>query len=312
MIRAACLIAVIAVLTPDDEKIAPPAAPAATLADVAFLAGDWVADWNGHVLEEQFTEPRYGTMVGMFRWVTEGKTSITEHIVLEQRDDGVHMFLRHFNPGAAVWASEQDGPMHYRVSEFGDGRVIFEDPERQFPRRIVYHRHPNQAGSDMIVRLEGRQDDGGPREMQFEYRSTDMTTATEMLNATGQSMGFNGGLTIAYHCKDINASLDWYQKILGFKLMYHLEEMGWAELTSPVGGVNVGFSQVEDPKVGGPTCTWGVNDIEHARAKLEAQGVKFDGPTQEIPGMVKLATFFDIDGNSLMLFESLSEEMPEG
>ena len=135
-----------------------------------------------------------------------------------------------------------------------------------------------------------------------------MTTSTEMLNATGQSMGFNGGLTISYQCKDINASLDWYQTVVGFKLMYHLEEMGWAELTTSVDKVNVGLSQVEDPKVGGPTCTWGVNDIDQARAKLEAHGVKFDGPTQEIPGMVKLATLYDPDGNSLMLFESLGDE----
>lgn len=35
--------------------------------------------------------------------------------------------------------------------------------------------------------------------------------------------------------------------------------------------------------------------------------MRFDGPTQTIPGMVKLATLFDPDGNTLMLFQSLAE-----
>ena len=36
------------------------------------------------------------------------------------------------------------------------------------------------------------------------------------------------------------------------------------------------------------------------------QDVKFDGETQTVPGMVKLATFFDPDGNKLMLYEDLA------
>ncbi len=96
---------------------------------------------------------------------------------------------------------------------------------------------------------------------------------------------------------------------MGFKLQYHLEEMGWCELESSVPKVNVGLSQVEKPKVeGGPTLTWGVVDIDAARKELEGKGVKFDGETREIPGMVKLATFFDPDGNHLMLYQSLSGE----
>jgi len=67
---------------------------------------------------------------------------------------------------------------------------------------------------------------------------------------------------------------------------------------------------VEDPKVRGVTLTWGVHDIEAARKTLEADEVRFDGPTQEIPEMVKLATFYDPDGNTYMLYQSLSDKQP--
>src|SRR5690242_1440745 len=112
-------------------------------------------------------------------------------------------------------------------------------------------------------------------------------------------LNFDGGLTISFQVKDNKKSIAWYQDVLGFTLLYEVAEIGWCELKSEVTGgkVNVGLSEVESPKTGaGPTPTWGVKDIDAARAQMEKKKVRFDGPTQEIPGMVKLATFFDPDG----------------
>ncbi len=58
------------------------------------------------------------------------------------------------------------------------------------------------------------------------------------------------------------------------------------------------------PKVGGTTPVFGVRDLAAARSHLESNGVRFDGETQVIPEMVKLATFYDPDGNPPMLAES--------
>ena len=51
--------------------------------------------------------------------------------------------------------------------------------------------------------------------------------------------------------------------------------------------------------------TFGVKDIDKARATLEELQVRFDGETLTIPEMVRLATFFDPDDNKLMLYQSL-------
>lgn len=123
------------------------------------------------------------------------------------------------------------------------------------------------------------------------------------------TLNFDGGLTAAYQCKDLPATVQWYREKLGFDHLYTLDEMAWCEMKSPVPGVNVGFSQVESPKVeGGPTLTWGVRDIDAARRTLENQGVRFDGETRVIPEMVKLAGFYDPDGNHLMLYQDLKKE----
>ncbi len=39
---------------------------------------------------------------------------------------------------------------------------------------------------------------------------------------------------------------------------------------------------------------------------LEAEGVRFDGPTETIEGMVSTATFYDPDNNALMLAQDLT------
>ncbi|MEM7309996.1 MAG: VOC family protein [Planctomycetota bacterium] len=120
------------------------------------------------------------------------------------------------------------------------------------------------------------------------------------------NLDYDGGLTCAMGVSDLDRSITWYQDVLGFKLSYKMEEMAWCELESPVARVNVGLSQVEGLQVeGGATLTFGVKDVDHARASLEDLDVRFDGETQVIPGMVKLATFFDPDGNKLMLYQDL-------
>ncbi len=116
---------------------------------------------------------------------------------------------------------------------------------------------------------------------------------------------YNGGLNCSLAVTDLNRSIAWYQEVLGFELIYKLDEMGWCELKTEVPGVQVGLSEVEKhiPAPAGATLTFGVVDIDHSRRLLEQKQVRFDGPTREIAGMVRLATFFDPDGNTLMFYQ---------
>lgn len=120
-------------------------------------------------------------------------------------------------------------------------------------------------------------------------------------------LGYDGGLTCAISVTDLDAGIAWYRDVLGMNLIYRMDEIAWCELESPVARVNIGLSQVEAvPQGGGATLTFGVGDLDAAKAMLDAAGVRQDGPVQEIPGMVKLLTFFDPDGNALMLYQDLS------
>jgi catechol 2,3-dioxygenase-like lactoylglutathione lyase family enzyme len=122
---------------------------------------------------------------------------------------------------------------------------------------------------------------------------------------------FKPELTLAVTVNDFKKACDWYTSVLGLPPVYTLDDMGWGEFTSPVAGVTIGLGTPQPggtvARDGGATITFGVTDIEAVRAELEGKGVPFDGPTTEIPGMVKLATFRDPDGNAFMLAESLGQ-----
>lgn len=122
-----------------------------------------------------------------------------------------------------------------------------------------------------------------------------------------KALGFDGALTCAIQCVDLDRSIAWYRDVLGFELLYRVDEIAWAEVGSPVTGVTVGLGQAEAVSPGGgATLTWGVTDVDAARSQLEASDVRFDGDTMTVPDMVKLATFFDPDGNTHMLAQDLT------
>ncbi len=116
---------------------------------------------------------------------------------------------------------------------------------------------------------------------------------------------YNGDMTLASSVKDLDKSIAWFQEMLGFELVFRVDEAQWAELASPTKDVTIGLGANQEVSGrGGTTPVFGVKDIAQARAELEGKGVEFDGDTIEIEGMVKLATFFDPDGNTYMFAES--------
>lgn len=116
-------------------------------------------------------------------------------------------------------------------------------------------------------------------------------------------------LTASMAVADLDRSIAWYGNVLGFTLLYRADEIGWCEMTTGVPGVNVGLSQTREvTQGGGATNVWGVEDIDAAKAHLDSHGVRQDGDIQHIPGLVKLLTFYDPDGNAMMFSQSLMEQ----
>jgi predicted enzyme related to lactoylglutathione lyase len=115
-------------------------------------------------------------------------------------------------------------------------------------------------------------------------------------------------ITLALSVRDRHASAQWYEKNLGFKLLMHIDEAGWSEMQTKTEGVTLGLGEQMEPTPGNMVPVFGVADIASARAALEKENVKFDGETETIEGMVSTATFYDPDGNALMLAQDLTKQ----
>ena len=120
-------------------------------------------------------------------------------------------------------------------------------------------------------------------------------------------IAYQARAVVQVQVSDFKRSVAWFKEMLGFEEEYVMEEMGWGELRTDVPGFTIGVSVNPEAQASGAvTVVLSVDDIAAARGWLESKGVKFDGPTDEIPGMVRLATFRDPDNNPFMFSQSLS------
>jgi len=131
--------------------------------DLGWLAGSWqTVQEDGSVWEEHWLPPRGGTSVAVTRWVKGRNTMLYELSAIEQGEKGPVLRLRHFGPGLVPWRNEIDGPETWPFKSAKEKEIIFEDPKKDFPRRMVYRRPSDEV---LVARLEGEE-----REVEFRFK----------------------------------------------------------------------------------------------------------------------------------------------
>jgi hypothetical protein len=131
------------------------AGPATRVTQVAWLAGCWEQAAGPRTVEEQWTRPRGGLMLGSGRTV-RGNTLVE----YEQ----TRIFER---GGRLVYGANPSGqaPAEFESIELSDSSVTFENPTHDFPQRVMYRRR----GTDSLVgRVEGMRN-GKLRGVDFPY-----------------------------------------------------------------------------------------------------------------------------------------------
>lgn len=110
-------------------------------------------------------------------------------------------------------------------------------------------------------------------------------------------------LTLQVLVSDLNRSIAFYERTLGFSVTERRDDLKFAHLSTNVPGLELGLNEVaESPiKTSGMVLNFGVKDVAEGRRALESRGVTFAGPTHIIPGKVALAEFRDPDGHRLRL-----------
>lgn len=145
-------------LGPLPDAIEPPRAPQAeeseqeeaALARLDFMTGCWEGSFQAErgsgIVEERYTSPTENLMLGTTRYLLEGRTVMWEFSKLEASDGAI--VLTPFPRGVP---SEHA----FAMTELGDGEVVFEAPEHDFPKRILYRRD----GERLIARIDDGTDE---------------------------------------------------------------------------------------------------------------------------------------------------------
>ena len=120
---------------------------------------------------------------------------------------------------------------------------------------------------------------------------------------------YKPGLIVWLYVRDFETSRRFYRKQLGLTETLVDEAAGWAEYST---GVNQAFLAINRfsgktnmPVGGGGVPVLYVDDIEKAKQELEEKGVIFENEIYIVPELVKIATFYDPDGNKLQLYQNI-------
>lgn len=98
--------------------------PAATIRDMAWIAGSWRGQALGGEFEETWNPPLGDSMIGTFRLVIDGKTEFSEHMALIPQGNSLVIRLKHFDGQLKGW-EEKDKSVDFRLVKIEDRTAYF-------------------------------------------------------------------------------------------------------------------------------------------------------------------------------------------
>lgn len=132
-------------------------APPARVADFAFAAGCWQAVQGDTTMEEQWSRPAGGVMLGTARVVSGGKTVFTEFVEVREKPEGLVMTV--------ALGIGKPSTSFTRVAAAAN-EVVFQNAAHDFPQRVRYR---NDGKDALFARVEGTQK-GEAKGEDFPYR----------------------------------------------------------------------------------------------------------------------------------------------
>jgi len=117
------------------------------IGDLAWLAGDWqTAPTGARRVDEHWTAPSGGAMLGMSRTVKGDAMVAFEYLRIVERADGM-FYVAH--PNARAPGTD------FRLTSLTATRVVFENPQHDFPKRIIYEKKGEHGLSAVVDAGEG-------------------------------------------------------------------------------------------------------------------------------------------------------------
>ena len=129
----------------------------ASIEGLGWFAGCWAMDDGKENTQENWMKPAGQSMIGMSRTVAGGKTVFTEYVQIREIN-GQLAYIVSLGLNAK--------PTVFKLVKSSENEVVFENPEHDFPQRIIYRRESSDA---LFARIEG-QEKGVSKSVDFPYK----------------------------------------------------------------------------------------------------------------------------------------------
>jgi Domain of unknown function (DUF6265) len=117
------------------------------ISQLNWIAGDWQSAPGGRTqVEEHWIQPAGGSMLGMSRTLAGSRTVEFEFLRIEQREDGIYYVAQ---PKGRCPAT------HFKLTRAGAQEAVFENPQHDFPKRIIYRKTAEDSLTASIDAGEG-------------------------------------------------------------------------------------------------------------------------------------------------------------
>lgn len=109
----------------------------------SWLTGTWKNQSSARNAFESWEKEDKQAMVGRGYTVEGGDTTVSEMLQLEEKDGDIFYIAT---------VPQNPGPVYFKLVKMDEGEFVFENPEHDFPNRIIYMR---QGEDSLHVRIEG-------------------------------------------------------------------------------------------------------------------------------------------------------------
>ena len=127
------------------EDIPMPEPARAKIAEMDWLAGVWTGTTGSSTVEERWSPPAGGAMLGVSRTVKDERMRSFEYLRVVERNGGL-VYVAQPNGGTAT---------EFVLVDLVDGAAVFQNPRHDYPQQIVYELSGEETLSATIGFING-------------------------------------------------------------------------------------------------------------------------------------------------------------
>ncbi|AXG75014.1 hypothetical protein DVK85_12540 [Flavobacterium arcticum] len=123
---------------------------------VSWLIGNWGATSNQGTLIENWQKTNDSVYNGQSFFIIENDTVFAEHIALEEVNGKLTYIVN-------VSGQNNNKPVRFEMTSITNNQIIFENPEHDFPTKIIYN---NVTNDSLVAEISGIKN-GKPNSQKF-------------------------------------------------------------------------------------------------------------------------------------------------